>query len=384
MKKLLIAALFFTGCAPLKEFRKIPAYAGESITATSKRYYSPKNKNVFILADNNGTEIFDLVAPFYLFNLTGKANVYIIARESAPVSLMKGFFMLPHYTYRQADSIGLSPSAIIIPNFSATKDDSQDSWILDWIREKYSDTVSVLSICAGSFTAAATGLYNGKLMTTHASEMAGNKQLFKHAVWVQNVSYTRDGNLYSSAGVSNATEGSLALIKDMFDEATMRDVMRKINYRYDTLKTTHQSAPITSSDKALLLKKVLLRRDKKVGVLLQDGIDEFMLAAILDSYHRTIPASLKTYTNEDAPIITRYGLVLLPTGKVKETGGLTEMHVIGSGEPDTSQNKMIGGRKVVGYDPRDRRYIFDICLERIRNQYGQRFEYAVKRLLDYN
>lgn len=384
MKKIFAAALLFIGCAPLKEFKKIPVYTGKATTQSSERYYDPGRENVFILADNKGTEIFDLVAPFYMFSLTGRANVYIIARDLAPVSVMKGFFALPHYTFKQADSIGLIPSAIVIPNFSATKDDQQDPEIGEWIRKKYSTGVSILSVCAGSFTAAATGLYDGKLMTTHATEMAGNKKLFAKPLWVENLSYTKDGNLYSTAGVSNATEGTLALIKDMFGEGAMRQVMQKINYRFDTLKTSHRGMALAPADKKALLKKVLSRKDKNVGVLMYDGIDEFKLAAILDSYHRTVPAALKTYTTGNKPVTSKFGLVLIPTGRTEGMASISELHVIGGASLGQKEKELTRGLPVVHYDSGSNGYIFDICLERIGKEYGRKFEQAVRRLLDYH
>ncbi|HEX6915386.1 MAG TPA: DJ-1/PfpI family protein [Chitinophagaceae bacterium] len=384
MRSVIIVALLMVSCAPLKEFKRIPEYKGTTLTGYSQRSYSAAKQNVFILADNKGTEIFDLIAPFYLFSLTGEANVYIVAKSNTPVPVMKGFFVLPHYTYAQVDSLGLPASAIVIPNFSGTKDDEQDPEVIEWIRRRYADPVRILSVCAGSFTAAATGLYDGKQMTTHASELAGNRRLFPSPQWQQHRSFTKDGRLYSTAGVSNAAEGSLALIRDMFGEASMRKVMAQIHYRYDTLKLLHETVAISPADKKAFLRKVLFRNDKHTGVLMQDGIDEFILAGILDSYHRTIPASLKTYTGGKAAVTSRFGLVLLPTGKQEEMKSLDELHVIGADRAGDNQKPVIRGLQMVHYDTTDKRYIFDICLERIGALYGSRFSEAVKRLLDYN
>ena len=60
----------------------------------------------------------------------------------------------------------------------------------------------MFAICDGSATAAATGLYDGKPITTHASDFASVKAHFDKPVWVQNVTVTKSGNLFSTAGVS--------------------------------------------------------------------------------------------------------------------------------------------------------------------------------------
>jgi len=50
---------------------------------------------VVIIANNEGTEMFDMMAPYYLFNATEKANVYIVAKNSFPIVVRKGFFLFP-------------------------------------------------------------------------------------------------------------------------------------------------------------------------------------------------------------------------------------------------------------------------------------------------
>lgn len=384
MKQFIFLALLFVACRPVAEFKSIPVYKNNTDTGISFRSYKPGAPNIFILADNKGTEIFDLVAPFYLFSMTGKANVYIIAKTYQPISVTKGFFAYPHYTYAAIDSLGLEADAIIIPNFSATRDDQQDPYILDWIRRHHKPSVKLLSICAGSFTAAATGLFDGKTMTTHASEMAGNKRLFAKPNWVQQVSYTRDGNLYSSAGVSNATEGSLALIRDMFGDTVMQAVMKQVDYRFDSLKTSHHSEVVSPADKSAFVKKVLFRNDPDIGVLLQEGVDEFKLAAILDSYHRSFPASIKTYSVANAAVTSRFGLVILPSGDASGIVQTNEMHVLDLSRLTPAEKEVITKVELIGYDKTEGRYIFDVCLERIAALYGNRFQASVKKLLDYN
>jgi hypothetical protein len=53
---------------------------------------------------------------------------------------------------------------------------------------------------------------------------------------------------------------------------------------------------VSGSTKATILKKVIFKKNKDVGVLLQDGMSEFDLAGVLDTYNRSFPSSCKTYS----------------------------------------------------------------------------------------
>lgn len=378
----LLAALFYAGLSTVREFYKIQFYKGRFSQGSSLAHFDPEKKNVFLIADNKGTENFDLIAPFYLFNLTGRANVYIIAPEISPIPVTRGFFALPHYTLTEIDSLKIVPAVIVIPRLSDKK--HQDPYLVRWIKGKYSDSTKILSVCAGSFTAASTGLYDGKEMTTHASDMKDNKKLFAAPKWVEGVSFTRNGNLYSTAGISNAVEGTLSLICDLFGEVTMMAVMEKVNYPHSSLKRIHASIPITSYNKVSILKKVLFSVRTDIGVLMTDGIDEFQLSAVLDAYHRTFPSSLKTFVVNQGSIRTKFGLTLLPTGAVSEMKDLEELHVFSPGSLNKGDPVSLDKLSIVNYDPVSKDYIFDKCLKRIAAHYGSQMHAVVKRLLDYN
>src|SRR3954471_11803809 len=84
--------------------------------AWSKPVLDSTKKTVIIIAENDGTEMFDLMAPFYLFNATEKANVYVVSEKKAPILLVNSLFILPHYSFSEIDSLGITPDVIVIPN----------------------------------------------------------------------------------------------------------------------------------------------------------------------------------------------------------------------------------------------------------------------------
>ncbi|WP_317166604.1 DJ-1/PfpI family protein [Chitinophaga fulva] len=374
---------FFHACAPVREFMRWKTFNGTPNFPDQRPYFDSVKKTVVIIADNDGTEIFDLMAPYYLFSATEKANVYVVAGKKAPVIMRKGLFLLPHFSFGEFDSAGINADVIVIPNLSAMDARHQNPMIVDWIKKHYHDSTAILSVCDGALTAAATGIYDGKLLTAHASDYADMRKQYSKPLWVNNLRVTRSGNLYSTAGVSNATDGALAIIDTLFGRQTMLQVSKLIYYKSSPEQTAHKSIPVGFSDKMTIGKKVLLGKNRQIGVLLENGANELELAAVLDTYNRTFPKSLESVTLTDSSVITGYGLTLLPTTSLHKFHP-DELHVL---QPDKLPSKiqtLVDSSVIVRYDRQQPQYIIDACLNRIRLQYGPKYTKVVKLLLDYN
>ena len=373
--------IFLNACRPIRNLSGIPAaWSGPDNYKSKLPAIHTTKKNVFIIADSKLTEMFDMLAPFYLFNATEKANVFIIAKDKTPILIKRYLFLVPQLSFGEADSLQLRADAIVIPALSI-RDEHQDPTVINWIKAHFTATTKLLTICDGSSTGAATGLYDGKVITTHASDFESIKKHFNKPIWIQNVSVAKSGNLYSTAGVSNAVEGSLTVINDLFGDETMLEVLNRVHYPIQDIKTSHKSIALRGSDKMTAAAKIFFRGNKDIGLLLQNGMNEYEMAAILDTYGRTLPASFKTFIEAGNTVQTKYGLKLICTGS-QSYKGLDELHVLmpGSFSPDEEQRfKRV---KIIKYDRNE--YLFNKLLRQIAKQYGNRFAEFVSVSLDYN
>ena len=241
----------------------------------------------------------------------------------------------------------------------------------------------MLSICDGAMTSAATGIYDGKPLTAHSSDYEDIKEQYSKPNWVKNVSVTQSENLYSTAGVSNAVEGSLTVIKKIFGVETMLSVEKNINYPHSEPKIEHQSIAINLKNKMTIGKKVILKKNKKIGMLLQDGINEFELAAIMDTYNRTFPSSIESYVTNGTMIKSKFGLTILPTGDLQKDK-LDELHIIENSAYSVADQATLKSVEIIKYNDTQKQYIINICLDRISGLYGKNYVNIVKLLLDYN
>lgn len=74
-------------------------------------------------------------------------------------------------------------------------------------------------------------------------------------------------------------------------------------------------------------------------VLLQSGINEFDLAAILDTYRRSYPEPIETYIEQGKSVTSKYRLTLFATGNI-HSGNCTELHVLQPGNFSTSHQEL--------------------------------------------
>jgi putative intracellular protease/amidase len=380
---IMICTVLYFRLQPVWKLGETQPYRGNADFDWKFPAFDRSKKTVIIVADNDGTEIFDLMAPFYLFNATEKANVYIVAEQKYPIILAKGLFILPHLTFHEADSLKIHPDVIVIPNQSVKPGKRQKPATVNWIKSHYTGTNIILSVCDGSATAAATGLYDGKALTTHSSDFERIKKHYPAPAWVKNVCVTQSGNLFSTAGVSNATEGSLTVINEIFGRETMQKVLNDIHYPHPEIITDHESLVVDEAAIFTGLSKVLFRKNYKIGVLLKDNINEIELAGLLDTYARTVPASIESFVTRGYSIKSKYGLTIFPTG-VFTSQSFDEVHVLMPDSSGHTEQILWESSQVVNYDHHQRQYAIDKYLARISTQYGSKFQHLVKLMLDYN
>lgn len=377
---LLAAILSLNACNVMRnQSGSVPGIKGEEKLNYKTPGYDAAKKTILIISDNDGTEMFDMIAPFYLFSATEKANVYIVAEKKSPVIVKRGLFVLPQFTFGEIDSMQMKVDVMVIPNQSG----NPKQVTVNFIKNHYTGSNTILSVCDGAATAAATGIYNGVELTTHSSDYAGLKKQYKKPAWVLNKSVTQQGNLFSTAGVANATEGSLTVIGRLFGKETTQKLIAAIHYPYKEIKTDHQNLRLDTNSIYMGLRKGTIKKNEKIAVLLQNGINEFDLAAILDTYYRSFPKTLETISFNDAPVTSSYGLTLLPTG-VMVGDKHSEIHILKPDAVSQVERALFKNAQLITYENKEKLYIIDVCLKRISNLYGSNFAVLVKLMLDYN
>jgi transcriptional regulator GlxA family with amidase domain len=176
---------------------------------------------VFLAAPN--TQILDVAGPFQVFVRAAELFVQehpgherpynaVLASTSAhkTVPTNCGLMLTGSATYR---SLRGSIDTLLVAGGSGLEEAAHDKELLDWLRKKAPRVRRFGSICTGAFLLASAGLLDGKRATTHWKFADDLAKRCTTAIIDPDPIYIRDGNIYTTAGVTAGMDLALALVE---------------------------------------------------------------------------------------------------------------------------------------------------------------------------
>src|SRR5690606_17198698 len=118
----------------------------------------------------------------------------------------KGLSVNPHVAFADCPTLDY----LLVPGGQGTRTEVSNEALLVLIRTQAQSCRAVLSVCTGALLLHAAGLLGGKRATTHWASLDRLRALGDVEVVEQR--FVRDGNIWTSAGVSAGTDLVLAFI----------------------------------------------------------------------------------------------------------------------------------------------------------------------------
>lgn len=87
-----------------------------------------------------------------------------------------------------------------------------DRKLFEWVRSCHDRGVTICSVCTGAFFLAKTGLLNGRKCTTHWKRAAELQKRFPFIQVVENILFTEDNGILTSAGVTAGVDLALHIL----------------------------------------------------------------------------------------------------------------------------------------------------------------------------
>ncbi|MDH7794582.1 transcriptional regulator GlxA family with amidase domain [Beijerinckia sp. GAS462] len=105
---------------------------------------------------------------------------------------------------------------------------SEDESLIRWIKSRARTTRRMASVCSGAFLLAAAGLLDGRRAVTHWRRCAEFARLYPEVKLDPDPIFVRDGNIWTSAGITAGIDLALALIEDDLGRETALAVARQL------------------------------------------------------------------------------------------------------------------------------------------------------------
>jgi transcriptional regulator GlxA family with amidase domain len=103
---------------------------------------------------------------------------------------------------------------LIVAGSECAVDDPPQRRFLDWLRTASARARRTAAVCVGSFHLAQAGLLDGRRATTHWQYLERFRARFAGVLVEDRPIYTRDGNVYTSAGITAGIDLALALVEE--------------------------------------------------------------------------------------------------------------------------------------------------------------------------
>jgi transcriptional regulator GlxA family with amidase domain len=176
-----------------------------------------------------GVTLLDVAGPVQAFSSANNTEiadgrrvyeVVIVSPEGGPVStdcmVDLGSATLDQATTEPIDTL-------IVAGGNGVFDALEQQALVSWIKLQSADCRRIASTCMGSFLTAAAGLLEGQSVTTHWRQVEELQRRFPKIDVKRDPLFVRNGNMWSSAGVTAGIDLALAMIEeDMGHEAAMQ------------------------------------------------------------------------------------------------------------------------------------------------------------------
>jgi transcriptional regulator GlxA family with amidase domain len=175
-----------------------------------------------------GVQLLDVSGPLDVFaeaNVQAQKNAYrllIVAKNAGHIRSSSGVRLVPDLVIGDATEVRID--TLLVAGCPNAADVPPDPAVVAWLRRMAPRARRYGSVCSGAFLLAATGLIDGRRVTTH---WAVAQQLALHYPSVtvdEDAIHVRDGPLRTAAGVTAGLDLALALV----EEDLGRDVAMKV------------------------------------------------------------------------------------------------------------------------------------------------------------
>ncbi len=189
-------------------------------TLSKQRSTPPPRKIGFLI--HTDCEILDLCGPFDVFHYADFASrkfgrsspnyqCVLLAARSGKVRTTCGLEIGPARSYTEAME-GLDTLIVVGgPDYEGFCEDEK---LISWVRSVSARVRRVASVCTGAFILAAAGILDHRRVTTHWAFAEALGAAFPLVRVDASLIFARDGNIYTSGGVTSGIDLALALLEE--------------------------------------------------------------------------------------------------------------------------------------------------------------------------
>jgi transcriptional regulator GlxA family with amidase domain len=182
-------------------------------------------------------QLLDVAGPLEVFGRTARWLVEqghrtdlaytteVVASSAGPLASSSGIRLVAERAYAEAPT-GID--TLMIAGGRGARRASTDESLVAWLRRTAPRVRRVASVCTGTFILGAAGLLDGRRATTHWESCEALARLHPQITVDPSPIFTRDGHIYTSAGVTAGMDLALAMVEDDLGRDVALQVARRL------------------------------------------------------------------------------------------------------------------------------------------------------------
>jgi len=177
----------------------------------------------------NGFETLDVFGPIEVFGrLPEEFNPLFYSLAGGIITSTQ---KVPVMTRPLAD-LKSSKYILFIPGGIGAREEINNDAFIAAIRSLAGNAEFIITVCTGSILLSRTGILDGKQATSNKMAFAWTKTS-PAVIWIKKARWVKDGNIYTSSGVSAGTDMALGFIADQLGYTRAKQVSREIEYTWN-------------------------------------------------------------------------------------------------------------------------------------------------------
>jgi transcriptional regulator GlxA family with amidase domain len=173
-------------------------------------------------------QLLDAAGPISVFEIAARyagqpPSIRVLAATPGPVRSSSGVEMLAR-GLKAAGSI----STLIVAGGEGVEAAAKCRTTLGFVRRLAQRGVRIASVCSGAHLLAEAGLLDGRRATTHWQRTKQFLSLHPNVKWEPDRIFIRDGDIWSSAGITAGIDLALAMATEDFGEEIARQTARQL------------------------------------------------------------------------------------------------------------------------------------------------------------
>jgi transcriptional regulator GlxA family with amidase domain/YHS domain-containing protein len=187
--------------------------------------------------------VIDFAGPWEVFRAAatpGSAGfqLYTVSATKDPIRASGGMQIVPDYTFATAPA----PRIVVVPAQHGYRDPAVRKEMFDWLRKSAEKNDLTMSVCAGAFLLADTGLLDGKSATTIHNAWHALEVQFPKVRVERGVRFVDDGKVSTSGGLSSGIDLALHVVERYFGRDAAEKTAFDMEYQGTGWKNRNSNA----------------------------------------------------------------------------------------------------------------------------------------------